>query len=190
MVRFDILAGISLNENHYALWLTPPPDCFAGLSELIATVGQYYDTPCFAPHVSLFGGIVAPPDEVARRAQEVAAACASPVLQMGEVMCGAMYFRRVYACVLRTDELSALRAESERRFADVLGDKANASQEYEPHLSLAYGDLSVQQCADLKARIDNLGLPCAQYTADAIDVVCLSGEPSQWKIAHRCAFGS
>lgn len=173
------------DKEHYALWMVPPPECFAHLSALIADLGRHYDTPCFAPHVTLLGGIRAPLDEVVRGLERALAdaPCASSgvMLNAGEIACGDAYFRCVYARIDEAEGLTALHEAALARFADA------PREAFEPHLSLVYGNLSSSQREAVKARVEQSGgLPCARFEAMRVDVVRINAQPAEWRTV-KCA---
>ena len=181
---------------HYAFWLAPAPECAAGMSswaELIAELSRHYDTPCFAPHVTLLGGVSGSASgalgEIVGDLEEAVAgvsAAAEIVLRPDELVCGDSYFRCLYVRAEETPGLLDLRRAVVGRFGDASGEAPGDA--YEPHLSLVYDNsLSASRCAELKARVKRTKLSCERWTARHVDVVRISARPDEWRTEARVA---
>lgn len=128
---------------HGSLWLlTAPAD---SLQRLIGELAARLHAPAFAPHVTLLGDLAGDVQDLKARARGLAAQLAP--LDVA-VVTARGYGERFRALVLDLEATPALIAARKR--AEALFGTSGATA-FNPHLSLAYGDIEPAQAAQLAA---------------------------------------
>ena len=161
----------------YSLWLLPPPREGAAWRALIRRLAADFDAPVFEPHVTLLGGIAAPPSQALAAAREWAQSSPPLLARPRAIACRNEYYRCVFVELEKTPELLAARRRAERIFK-------RAGGAYLPHLSLLYGcyDAATKRRAVAavgKLSRASLRLPCAALVAMAA-----GGTPADWEVAE------
>jgi 2'-5' RNA ligase len=162
------------------LWLLPEGSVAEALGELIRSLALAFDTPPFAPHVTLVAGVARPPDEVAREAERlltddvevVKVALGSPEGRPEPFRCISLPVRPSFR-ILHTEALF--------RATFAPGDERT----YEPHLSLLYGHLD--ETARSRAVADAASRTPPQVTLVTLEVVRTEGAVEDWRSVARFA---
>ena len=119
-------------EDRYSLWLMPEGAVDGDLQAVVDRLAREHGGPTFPPHVTLFGGIIGPEDDVVARSRELAARVAPFTVHLGDVDAGETYFQSLFAIASPTPDLLAAREAAQQAFSDV------TAEPYRPHLSLLY----------------------------------------------------
>jgi 2'-5' RNA ligase len=144
---------------------------------LIEALARRHGTPRFAPHVTLLGGIGSD-DFVQERAAWLASSAAPFELSLASRATHRdEYYRAVVAEALPSIALLRLHHMAREAF-----DKLDDPVLFEPHLSLAYGDLPPGLRADIVRDLPDLRLT---FRVDAVAVWSTEGEPEDWQEVAR-----
>ncbi|PYQ50068.1 MAG: hypothetical protein DMF78_16680 [Acidobacteria bacterium] len=157
-----------------ALWLIPDELVRARCADVIASLAREFRTPGFAPHVTLVKGIQREAEEVVAAAQALARALSPLAVTLGAPRRLPEYYR-----ALSVEVSGPGLHDAHRRAAAALAIPADA--DFDPHLSLLYGELSRVTKASIMGRIDRALEGAA--TLDRLDVVDTEGRPDAW-ITH------
>ncbi|MBT3361259.1 MAG: 2'-5' RNA ligase family protein [Rhodospirillales bacterium] len=125
----------SANEGKYnvhSLWLMPDQNTTTELRALISELASKFNTPIFAPHITLVSDFSAPIDVVRDHCDRAVASTGPTVAHSIEVDGTTAPFMSVFLKVHVPDELIALR--NKLLLALGISDQKN----YLPHISLAY----------------------------------------------------
>ncbi|GHO41965.1 2'-5' RNA ligase family protein [Ktedonospora formicarum] len=122
----------------YSLWLMPAGATAQKFSELITQLAQRYSSPQFPPHVTLIGSIEAQEDEIVPKAKELASLLHPYHLQLANVDYTDLYYRTLVVRIEASEEVMSAYQRAKSLFPNV------TKPEYMPHLSLLYGDFSVE----------------------------------------------
>jgi Cyclic phosphodiesterase-like protein len=123
----------------FAVWLTPAPSDRRWLSKVIQDYAAEYDTPVFEPHLTFYSGMVQPGENL----QSIVGDCLvnpSPItLEIMGLNYSENFFRTGFITFALSDRLLQL--------SHAIRDRLSAPKEYvlEPHLSLMYKDIPIEQ---------------------------------------------
>jgi len=164
-------------SSHYSLWLMPSGEVRQRLAETILDLSRQYATPAFEPHVTLAGGIVGPPQEVASKMQDLARRISPFTVRLTTVDGLDEYFRCLFVRVAKTYPIMSAN-EAAREVFHLAPQPA-----FMPHLSLLYGDLP----ASVKQRvIASLARPFElEFKARSLHLYLIKGAPPAWRCVAR-----
>jgi Cyclic phosphodiesterase-like protein len=125
----------------FAVWLTPAPSDRRWLSKVIQDYAAEYDTPAFEPHLTLYSGMVQTDNNLQTIvAESLSLTSSSPItLEIMGLNYSENFFRTGFITFALSDRLLQL--------SHTLRDCLSAPKEYvlEPHLSLMYKDIPIEQ---------------------------------------------
>lgn len=164
----------------YSLWLEPSGDVAYKLQERIKKLSKENDTPLFSPHVTLLGGLTATKTELVPLANTLASSVEPFELQLTKAGYLNTYYQSLFIHVEENSQLKELRKNACRLF------NCTGKNDYMPHLSLLYGDLSQKE----KERILNLmGREFyIHFPVKNIVLMQTEGTPDQWRKVHAAVF--
>jgi 2'-5' RNA ligase len=166
----------------YSLWLEPTGDTAYKLQQRIKKLSKKYDTPTFSPHVTLLGGLTASKTELVPLTNTLASSVKSFELTLSKAGYLNTYYQSLFIHVEQNEGLTHLHSNACRLF-DCPDEYKN---EYMPHLSLLYGDLSQKQKEKI---LNNIGREFyLRFTAKKVVLMHTDGEPEQWKKVHAAMF--
>jgi len=148
-------------QRSLSIWIVPPPDLRWRLESFVARRGE---GPAFTPHVTLVGDLRSDPAETLAAVHGVASSVLPLSIRFEGIETGTSFFRSVFLRVHPTAEL--LRAH--RASCEALGVTPN--QDFDPHLSLAYGHVSTAELAVLQRQVHRREIPGSRFRADALTV--------------------
>jgi hypothetical protein len=156
-----------------SLWLVPGGAAGVRLAGRIETLARALETPVFAPHVTLVGGVVRPEREVRAACADLARALPSVTIRLGAIEARQDYFRCVVVRVAESGPLRRARVAATR----ALGVAATA---FAPHLSLVYGDLSTGRRAAARRLAAAAGR--GGFLARRLELWRTAGEVREWRL--------
>lgn len=160
----------------YSLWLVPDfgSEVYRMLEQQITDVANKYQTPNFLPHVTLLGGLVGDEKSLCDKTQKLAETLNPYEIKLGEVGSNGTYFQVLFSKVEQTKAVIDANSLAQDIFEV---DKAT----YFPHLSLAYGDFSLEEVALLKREItqDNFAVG-KSFLAREIELWRTEGVVQDW----------
>jgi 2'-5' RNA ligase len=164
----------------YSLWLEPTGDIAYKLQERIKKLSNENGTPLFSPHVTLLGGIQGSESELVPLANTLASSVRPFELELTKAGYLDTFYQSLFIHVGENSTLLDLHKKACRLFDS--GDEDN----YMPHLSLLYGDLSKNE----KLRILNMrGREFyINFTVKSIVLMKTDGKPDEWRKAHAAVF--
>jgi Cyclic phosphodiesterase-like protein len=123
----------------FAVWLTPAPSDRRWLSKVIQDYAVEYDTPAFEPHLTLYSGVV----QTEENLQSIVAESLSPPSPITLEIMGLNYSENFF----RTGFITFALSDRLLQLSHGIRDRLSAPKEYvlEPHLSLMYKDISIEQ---------------------------------------------
>jgi len=163
----------------HSLWLEPSGAAAYKLQERIKKLSRKYETPVFPPHVTLLEGVQSTETELVPLANTLASSLESFELVLTKAGYSDQFYRSLYIHVEESRQLIEVRKMACRLF-----DKTN--DDYMPHLSLLYGELSQNE----KERILNIiGREFhIRFPVKSIVIMETEGKPKQWKKVHTAVF--
>jgi|ERR1035437_1491386 2'-5' RNA ligase len=170
-----------MRVQQYALWLMPTGHVYDQLADLIRQLSAENVTPAFEPHVTLLSPIIGGHDEVL---QKTALLCTQiNALEICLLDCGYSneYFKCLFVNANRSDQLLS----SHTAALNVFGIRQATA--FDPHLSIAYGDIPVAQKAIIAVSItDKVRVA---FEVAHVDLYSITGNPDQWYRIERYPLG-
>jgi len=158
--------------NRYSLWIMPPGGLYEKLSDLIVQIAGRYHSPVFKPHVTLLGSVPGGRESIVSATSRLASSLKPYDIYLTNAGCLDEYFRCLFIEVERSDEVLRANMAAKRTFAN------NDDRGYFPHLSLMYGNLSIdvkkEIISDIGEKFD------LTFRADSIHLYDTSGAPEEW----------
>ena len=166
----------------YSLWLEPSGDIAYKLQERIKKLSQENGTPLFSPHVTLLGSLNSTETELIPLANTLASSISPFELELTKAGYLDTFYQSLFIHVKETGQLRELRNNACRLF------DCSDGEDYMPHLSLLYGDLSREK----KQLILNIiGREFyIRFPVKSLVLMQTDGKPSQWRKAHAAVFKS
>mmetsp|Transcript_12352 Transcript_12352/g.18984 ORF Transcript_12352/g.18984 Transcript_12352/m.18984 type:complete len:193 (-) Transcript_12352:242-820(-) len=169
----------------HSLWLCPSEgpskDAY---SAIIADTASKLDTFSYLPHVTLVAAIMTDVDDVVRRTKELAQDLAPYELELDTLGGRDAYFQCVYARLKQTPTVMQANAKARQVFPERQSDP-----EYIPHLSLIYGDFTMEEkektlIPELKKKLAAQKDATSSFRIDAIEVWSTQGDVKDWYLVE------
>ncbi|SMO81818.1 2'-5' RNA ligase family protein [Fodinibius sediminis] len=163
----------------YSLWLQPSGDVAFRLQERINKMSEKYETPAFAPHITLLGGLELSETELISLTDTLAASLHPFEVTLTKAGYHDQFYQSLFIHVRNNKSLNAARDRACQLFD--LEDNG-----YMPHLSLLYGNLSQNE----KERILNITGREFYITFPVKSVVLMQteGRPREWRKINTAVF--
>lgn len=166
----------------YSLWLEPTGDTAYKLQERIKQLSKRYDTPLFSPHVTLLGGLTSSKTELEALTDTLSSSIRPFELTLTKAGYLNTFYQSLFIHVEQNEGLTHLHDNACRLF-DCPEEYEN---EYMPHLSLLYGDLTRNQKEKI---LNNIGREFyIRFTVKKVVLMHTDGAPDQWKKVHTAMF--
>ena len=157
----------------YSIFLIPSGEFYKSLSLIIKKFSESFGTPLFEPHVTLLGGIIGKENEIKEKTHKLSLVIDPITIVLKDLDYQDYYLKSLIIEVEHSKDLMNANKAAERIFR--IKDQNN----YQPHLSLLYGDISIQA---KKQSIKNLGNNIkGEFTVDSIYLVNAEGFIQDWK---------
>jgi 2'-5' RNA ligase len=156
----------------YSLWLMPTGATGEKFSHLIARLAKQYSSQRFSPHITLIGLIESDEEEMISKAQAVATQSQPCAIKLMHINYTNEYYKSLFVEVEPAAALLATYQAARKVFPD------SQATSYAPHLSLLYGNFSV----DTKKQIINeIGdtLP-DEFEARTLYLYLTDGDANTW----------
>jgi 2'-5' RNA ligase len=158
--------------NVYYLWLTPAGDAHNRFAEVIRKLSQTYHTKLFDPHITLVGGITGSEAELIAKTEKLSRRLTRITIKPQEVKYLNEFYRSLFLLVTPAEALINANKLAKQLFGLPL------DEEFMPHLSLFYGELSVKEKEKIKGKLNSKLL--TPFHVDNIVLFCTSNEPNEW----------
>lgn len=158
----------------YHLWLQPSGSAYDTLEKIIADLSTTYASPYFEPHVTLLGSLPGPEEDINRQVSHLKT-CLQPFdLHLIEPAYGDRYFQCIFFKARESPALIAAHELANNLFG-------NISRTFMPHLSLIYGDVSLELKKQIIAALPDI-LPLS-FTVDKVHLIRAGSQDSQdWSL--------
>lgn len=166
----------------YHLFIEPKDALREKLQSLIDSFAEEYGSPRFAPHVTLLARIPGNSDqEVIETAKTLAAALAPVQITLGALGMEDAYYRALYIRIQEKDTVTKLYQDAAEAFSMMADDS------YLPHLSLLYGNYSLERKQESAQRLPQL--QGERFIAESLHVYRTEGEVGKWGEIGVIPFG-
>jgi len=169
--------GISTKHtlNGHSIWLVPGEADLEVLERRMRDLAHRFSAPEFPPHITLWGQLEHPPEQLRSSCSELAARPTISLKPTGVDGDNSLY-RSLFLALPHAKELIALRATLRQTLE--LG-----YQPYFPHLSLLYAELSATQRQVLIHDLNLLQWPL--LTIRALQLVHTAGSVKDWQMLDK-----
>lgn len=169
-------------SDKYSLWLRPFGDTAFSIQQRINKLSKNYGTPSFEPHVTLLSGIRYGETELIQLTETLAGALKPFDLLLTKAGYRDKFYRSLFVHIKKSDELMNAYKTALRLF------DYEEEEEYMPHLSLMYGDISQEE----KERILSvMGREFhIRFEVHSLLLVNTEGKPDEWEKIHLAEFKS
>lgn len=170
------------SSDKYSLWLRPLGDIAFRIQQRINKLSDQYDTPSFEPHVTLLSGLRYGETELIQLTETLAGALSPFELLLTKAGYRNKFYQSLFVHIKKSDELMNAYNTALQLFG------READEEFIPHLSLMYGDLSQKE----KERILSvMGREFhIRFEVHSLLLVKTEGKPDEWKKIHLAEFKS
>lgn len=164
----------------YALWLQPNGDIAYKLQERIKKLSKKYNTPIFAPHVTLISSLTASETELVSLTNTLASSLHPFELILTKAGYQNNFYKSLFIHIKNNGVLNEMHETACQLF-----DQPDPAP-YLPHLSLLYGDLDRNE----KERILNIiGREFhIHFSVNSIVLMKIEDRPEQWKKIETAVF--
>jgi 2'-5' RNA ligase len=125
--------------SQFAVWLTPAPSDRRWLSKIIQDYAAAYQSPTFVPHVTVYSGICSDKDDLSAILTQSVGLLLPLSLEVTGLGYTENFFRTGFITFAPHEALSMLSASIRNHL------QSPTDYRLEPHLSLVYKDLSLDQ---------------------------------------------
>ncbi len=157
----------------YSLWFMPTGVVKHHFSQLIVQLAEHYSSPTFPPHVTLIGSIEAHEAEIISQTQALASLIQPFSIQLTTIAYTASYYRALFVKVEPSTEALAAYEQAKQLFP------GNQEPVYMPHLSLLYGDFSVEIKKEIIKKIGESFTD--EFEADTLYLYLTEGATNNWQ---------
>ncbi len=138
-----------MKQQAYSLWLMPTGAVYQEFSRLISQLAKENSSIEFQPHITLVGNVEAVEEEMIMKTRDVASLIHPYFIKLVDIGYTDYYYRALYLNVNPSPEVLAAYQVARKIF---FGDSDTS---YMPHLSLLYGDFSVEVKKQITSKIGN-----------------------------------
>lgn len=155
----------------YSINILPSGEEYNRFESLILRLAEQYNTPVFAPHVTVLGQATEDEEEAIAGMKKLVANQGPFTVTLEKVDFQDHFFRALFVLAEKTEPLLSLHEKAKKIFG-------KAADPYMPHLSLLYGDFS----SDLKKKIISEIGPLQKSTFEVknLHLFCTEGEADEW----------
>ena len=156
----------------YALWLAPEEAASGPLQLVINELASRYSGPIFSPHMTLLGWAKGEEEALIAKTESLASTLAPIDVNLTGFAGAPYYFRCFFAPLDSSGELRHAVNEASSIF------DASAGTNYQPHISLLYGQLDREEKKSIPGQIGDK-VP-RTFSLDSVQLVRMSVSVSGW----------
>jgi 2'-5' RNA ligase len=166
----------------YHLWLVPAGDALNRLHGVVDRLSEAHSGPVFTPHVTLLSGLAMDEASLIETNRRLAAGLEPFNLYLTVPEAGTTFFQCIYMRVAKNPSLSRTRQAAAKAFA-------LPADDYMPHLSLYYGDVSPERRAIILATVPAQA-KCS-FSVESIQLIRADSErPVDWQCVDEAPLGN
>ncbi len=155
----------------YGLFMIPEGETYRRLSTLMGTLASHYGSPNFVPHVTLLGDIETDEKSFIRKSEQLA----TEIRPFQVRLRGVGYTNQRHKALFLTAERNWELVDANRHAQEVFG---LMDMQYEPHLSLVYGDFHMHLKAEMIEHYVQ-GME-TEFTVDTLHLFDLNRDVEDW----------
>lgn len=156
----------------YSLWLVPEGEARKVLEALILKLSSALGTPSFLPHVTLLGQLTEDEEEIVEKTAQLASSIERFPVSLSGTGYLDEYFRCLFLVAGESPGLMTANLKARSLFGRMDGPL------FMPHLSLVYGNMSVEAKKDIVAEM--IGHRDCSFQIRKISLFSTKGSPHEW----------
>lgn len=160
----------------YYLWLMPEQKTFDRLHKIIQELSRRHGTPLFEPHVTLVSGLRGSDEELMSAIEQFAGG----VSPLATALDGMDYTHGFFTALFIRTEITPEFVELNTRARALL--KPFGQGSYEPHLSLLYGEITVEEKERIIEELNHLP---KSITLDRLQLVEGNQDVTRWRVVKE-----
>ena len=160
-------------DNRWSIWLCPDPSEQSSIQQLVNECCYRFKSSPFASHVTLFGRVDADPETTFSFLSDYVIGLGLISLNMLGVKTGPPPWKTLYLQVDKTKPLVRLQKEIDQYL------NVYRHYEFDPHLSLAYGDLEIDE-----SKLRNISFP-ETITFSSVVLMETPDDINEWKLIFQ-----
>lgn len=172
-----------MDSQPFSFWLLPGDAERTQLAQLIRDLAARHGSRPFAPHVTIYGGVHTPQDDLPEILRQVVRGLGPMALRVRGLDCTDQFFKSLFIDLAEHPALTLLSQRVRAALARPV------DYQLQPHLSLIYANLPA---ADKRRIIDSLPLDLAEIRFDEVALVT-PADPARgwhdiegWQFPWRC----
>lgn len=163
------------NPNSYAIWFIPNGKKFLLLEKKIIETSQFFQGIKFIPHVTLISNIGCGQKFLFKKVRRIAKTIPAFKIYFGEIDYSNEFFQSFFIKVKLNNQLTYARKIASLNFPEI-------NHNFNPHLSLAYGDINDKMKKNLKKKIQT---PVKFFKANELYLAYNDEINFKWKIIDK-----
>ena len=160
-------------DNQWSIWLCPDPSDQSSIQQLVDECCYRFKSSPFASHITLFGRVDADPETAFSFLADYVGGLGSISLNMLGVKTGTLPWKTLYLQVDKTKPLVRLQKEIDQYL------NAYRHYEFDPHLSLAYGNLEINE-----SKLEKITFP-ETITFSSVVLMETPDDINEWKLIFQ-----
>ena len=160
-------------DNQWSIWLCPDPSEQSSIQQLVNECCYRFKSSPFASHVTLFGRVDADPETTFSYLSDCVRGLGSISLNMLGVKTGTLPWKALYLQVDKTEPLVLLQKEIDQYL------NVYRHYEFDPHLSLAYGYLEINE-----SKLEKISFP-ETITFSSVVLMETPDDINEWKLIFQ-----
>ena len=134
------------NSNSYSIWFIPDDKEYLLLEKEIIEISQFFEGIKFIPHVTLISNLDYSQKFLSKKVKRIAKKIPAFKIYLGEVDYSNDFFQSFFIKVVLNNQLTYARQIALSNFPEI-------NHDYNPHLSLAYGNMNYEIKENLKEKV-------------------------------------
>ena len=165
----------------YHLWLVPEGDALHRLQGVVDRLSEAHNGPVFTPHVTLLSGLTADEASLIETNRRLAAGLEPFNLDLTVPEAGTTFFQCIYMRVAKDPSLPRTRQAAAKAFS-------LPADDYMPHLSLYYANVSPERRAIILATVPAQAK--CRFSVESIQLIRADSEqPVDWHCVDEAPLG-
>ncbi len=160
-------------DNRWSIWLCPDPSEQSSIQQLVNECCYRFKSSPYASHITLFGRVDVDPENTFSFLADCVRGLDSISLNMLGVKSGTIPWKALYLQVDKTEPLVRLQKEIDQYL------NVYRHYEFDPHLSLAYGNLEINE-----SKLEKISFP-ETITFSSVVLMETPDDINEWKLIFQ-----
>ncbi len=149
-------------QKKFSLWIKPSTQILEYSQPIIERLSKEYSLPLFPAHITLLGEFIREKDEIVEKTKAYAKTLTPFEIQFSEVSFSTTFFQAVFFRVKSSAKLLEANLHAKEQFEI-------ENSVYMPHMSITYGNKTIQEREDIAHSLKLPNLPSFQFETIVIN---------------------